>query len=624
MGQPSVVRTLSLAIALALAGASGCASHRHAPEAAASQAAVESETQRLNAWFERKYEEELQFSPVTMTFLGRKDRYGELDDMSIEAEERVLAWRKATVDELEASFDYEALDDEAKLSYDLWKLQYENARADAAFRANRYVFNQMQGPQSFLPTFLISFHRVDTEADYLAYLSRVEAVPRAMGQLLDRARANVAAGYQMPRFTYEGVLDEARKVVTGAPFDEGDDSALWADLQQEADTLARNGVIDAARAVALKAMAREALLANVQPAYRSLIAWAEAGAANGFDNPAGVGTTQSDGADYYRHQLRSHTTTDLTPEQVHAIGLREVERIHGEMTALKDRVGFDGDLQAFFAHITTDPRFKFPNTDAGRQAYIDEATEKLANIKQVLPEYFGLLPKADLVVRRVEPFREQPGAAQHYFPGTPDGSRPGVYYAHLSDMDAMPKPELEVIAYHEGLPGHHMQISIQQELTGVPEFRTQAGFTAYSEGWGLYSEWLAREMPGTYEDPYSEFGRLNSELWRAVRLVLDTGLHAKGWTEAQAVAYFDANTAIPEAAIRSEVQRYLTWPGQATAYKIGMLRIQEMRREAEATLGDRFDIRAFHDAVLGGGALPMPLLEQRVDRWVASVQGAAG
>ena len=199
-----------------------------------------------------------------------------------------------------------------------------------------------------------------------------------------------------------------------------------------------------------------------------------------------------------------------------------------------------------------------------------------------------------------------------------------MYYAHLSDMDAMPKPELEVIAYHEGLPGHHMQISIQQELTGVPEFRTQAGFTAYSEGWGLYSEWLAREMPGTYEDPYSEFGRLNSELWRAVRLVLDTGLHAKGWTEAQAVAYFDANTAIPEAAIRSEVQRYLTWPGQATAYKIGMLRIQEMRREAEATLGDRFDIRGFHDAVLGGGALPMPLLEQRVDRWVASVQGAAG
>lgn len=623
MGQPSAVRTLSLAVALALACGSAPARDTSAQDQATAQVAAEqSETQRLNAWFEKKYEEELQFSPIQLTFLGRKDRNDQLDDMSVEAEERVLAWRKASVEEMEATFDYAALDDEAKLSYDLWKLQYENARDAVAFRENRYVFNQMQGPQSFLPTFLISFHRVDTEADYLAYLSRVEAVPRAIGQLLDRAKANVAAGYQMPRFTYEGVLDESRKVVTGAPFDDGPDSALWADLQKEADALVEKGEIDAARATALKARAREALVANVLPAYASLIAWAEAGVADGIVNPAGVGTTQSDGADYYRHQLRNHTTTDLTPEEVHAIGLREVERIHGEMVALKDRVGFEGDLQAFFDYITTDPRFKFPDTDEGRQAYIDTATAKLDNIKQVLPEYFGLLPKADLVVRRVEAFREQPGAAQHYFPGTPDGSRPGVYYAHLSDMDAMPKPELEVIAYHEGLPGHHMQISIQQELTGVPQFRTQAGFTAYSEGWGLYSEWLAREMPGTYDDPYSEYGRLNSELWRAVRLVLDTGLHAKGWTEEQAVAYFDANTAMPEAVMRSEVQRYITWPGQATAYKIGMLKIQELRRNAEAALGDDFDIRGFHDAVLGGGALPMTLLEQRVGRWVASEQAA--
>ena len=203
-------------------------------------------------------------------------------------------------------------------------------------------------------------------------------------------------------------------------------------------------------------------------------------------------------------------------------------------------------------------------------------------------------------------------------PGTADGSRPGVYYAHLSDMNAMPRPELEVIAYHEGLPGHHMQLSIAQELTGVPEFRTQASSTAYSEGWGLYAEWLAREMPGTYEDPYSEYGRLASELWRAVRLVVDTGLHAKGWTEAQAVEYFSANSAAPEATVRSEVQRYITWPGQATAYKIGMIRIQQLRADAEQELGDRFDIRGFHDAELGGGALPLNLLERRVDQWVAS------
>ena len=618
MRLPLAVRTLALSLALALS--SGAVAAQEAPAstpASAADQAQQTQQTRLDAWFAEKYQEQLRFSPISLTFLGQKELYDQLDDMSEQAAERQLAWRKATVEELERSFDRDALDDEARLSWDLWKLQYENARDAMRFRDNVYVFNQMQGAQSFLPTFLINFHRVDEESDYLAYLSRIEAVPRAFDQMLERAKRNAGAGYRMPRFAYDGVLDEARKVVSGAPFGEGPDSALWADLQSKADALAKAGRIDDARAAELKSMARASLLAHVQPAYADLIAWAEADRENAAENPSGVGTTQPDGAEYYRHQLRMHTTTDLTPDQVHRIGLDEVARIHGEMEALKDRVGFEGDLQAFFEHIATDSQFRFPDTDAGRQAYIDEATRAIDNIKQVLPEYFGLLPKADLVVRRVEPFREQPGAAQHYFPGTPDGSRPGVYYAHLSDMNAMPKPELEVIAYHEGLPGHHMQISIAQELTGVPEFRTQARSTAYSEGWGLYAEWLAREMPGTYQDPYSEYGRLSSELWRAVRLVVDTGLHAKGWTEQEAVDYFKANTAIPDATVRSEVQRYITWPGQATAYKIGMLRIQELRRKAEAELGERFDIRGFHDAVLGGGALPMNLLERRVEQWIA-------
>lgn len=619
MRLPVAARTLALSIAFALSG--GAASAQDAPASPVSAAAPAGQADvqaRLDAWFAEKYQEQLRFSPISLTFLGRKELYDQLDDMSYEAADRQLAWQKATVDELEREFDRDALDPEAQLSYDLWKLQYENARDAMRFRDNVYVFNQMQGAQSFLPTFLINFHKVEDESDYLAYLKRIEAVPRAFGQMLDRAKRNAEAGYRMPRFAYDGVLTEARKVVSGAPFGEGEDSALWADLQAKADALVKAGKIDAARADELKSQARAALVAHVQPPYAELIAWAEADRANAAENPSGVGSTQPNGAEYYRHQLRMHTTTDLTAEQVHQIGLDEVKRIHGEMEALKDKVGFDGDLQAFFKHIGTDPQFKFPDTDAGRQAYIDEATAAIANIKRVLPQYFGLLPKADLVVKRVEPFREQPGAAQHYFPGTPDGSRPGVYYAHLSDMNAMPKPELEVIAYHEGLPGHHMQISIAQELTGVPEFRTQARSTAYSEGWGLYSEWLAKEMPGTYQDPYSEYGRLSSELWRAVRLVVDTGLHAKGWTEQQAVDYFKANTAIPDASVRSEVQRYITWPGQATAYKIGMIRIQELRRKAEEQLGDRFDIRGFHDAVLGGGALPMTLLERRVDQWIES------
>ena len=260
--------------------------------------------------------------------------------------------------------------------------------------------------------------------------------------------------------------------------------------------------------------------------------------------------------------------------------------------------------------------------DAGAQDYIDQAETHLAFIDTKLPDYFGTLPKAPLEVRRVEAFREQDGAAQHYSTGTPDGSRPGIYYAHLSDMRAMPIPVLEVIAYHEGNPGHHMQLSIAQELTGVPKFRSQGYYlSAFGEGWALYSEILAKEM-GAYADPYSDFGRLTTEMWRAIRLVVDSGIHSKGWSEQDAVDYFLANSPMPETTVRSEVRRYIVWPGQATAYKIGMLKIQELRAKAEEELGDKFDIHGFHDTVLGGGALPLEILERRIDQWIEEVKAA--
>jgi uncharacterized protein (DUF885 family) len=588
------------------------------PAATVSQADIAAETERLNQWFEKKYEEQLKFSPLQLTFQGRKDLYDQIDDLSEKAQLDQVAWQKASVEEMEKTFDYAKLSDEGKLSYDLWKLQYENARDGLPFLVDGYAFDQMNGAQSFFPTVMISFHKVEEESDYTAYVSRLNASARAFDQLLERARKSAGQGIRPPRFAYEGVIDQSKKVIAGAPFSSGKDSAIWADAQAKADALVKSGKVSAERGAALKEEARKALLEQFKPAYERVIAWCQEDLPNAGENATGVGSTHPNGKAYYEYQLRQMTTTNMTADEIHALGLKEVERIKGEMTALKDKVGFKGDLDAFFAFIDSDPQFAFPNTDAGRQAYIDEATKAIANIKKELPNYFGLLPKADLEVKRVEAFREQDGAAQHYFPGTPDGSRPGVYYAHLSDMNAMPKPELEVIAYHEGLPGHHMQISIAQELTGVPKFRTQAGFTAYSEGWGLYSEWLAKEMPNTYQDPYSEFGRLSSEMWRAIRLVVDTGLHAKGWTEQQAVEYFDANSAVPLAAIKSEVQRYLIMPGQATAYKVGMIRIQDLRRKAETELGDKFDIKGFHDAVLGGGALPLTLLERRVDQWIAS------
>jgi uncharacterized protein (DUF885 family) len=334
----------------------------------------------------------------------------------------------------------------------------------------------------------------------------------------------------------------------------------------------------------------------------------------------GVGALP-DGAAWYNAALSLQTTTDMTADQIHELGLAEVKRIRAEMEAVKIKAGFKGSLQNFFKFMRSDKRFYYPNTNAGREAYLARARTDLAAMKAKIPEYFGILPKADLEVKRVEAFREVAGGAQHYQAGTPDGSRAGIFYVHLSEMKANPTYQLANIAFHEGLPGHHMQISIAQELTGLPKFRTQYDYTAYVEGWALYSEALSREM-GFQSDPYDDFGRLSGEMWRAIRLVLDTGIHSKGWSEEQSVKYFMDNSAQPESAIRSEVRRYFTYPGQATCYKIGMITIQRLRDEARTALGDKFDYRKFHDVVLGGGALPLPVLQARVHRWIEREKAA--
>lgn len=582
----------------------------------------EDESVRLNAWFEERYEEELAFSPIQQTFLGVTENNDKIDDFSLKAQLEQLNWKRESVAEMRASFDYEQLNADAKISYDLWEYQLAAAEAASQFRLNGYVFEQMNAIHSFFPQLLIAFHTVEDADDMQAYVSRIEATEVALDQLITLSQEAAAAGVRPPRFAFESVIDSASQIISGAPFNEGEDSAIWADAQQKIATLQEAEIINQAQADALKNATRVALLDHWQPAYQRLIAWQQEDIVNTSETSQGVAALP-DGEAYYNERLANQTTTNLTADEIHQIGLDEVARLKAEMEVIKNNVGFEGDLKAFFVMLRDskdDQRHYYPDTDEGRQAYIDDATAAIENIKVKLASYFGLLPKADLEVRRVEPFREQPGAAQHYFPGTPDGSRPGIYYAHLSDMTAMPKGELEVIAYHEGLPGHHMQIAIQQELENVPTFRTQAGFTAYSEGWGLYSELLAKEMEGTYTDPYSDFGRLGSEIWRAIRLVLDTGLHAKGWTEEQAVQYFLDNSAITEAQARSEVQRYMVLPGQATSYKIGMMKILELREKAEQALGDKFDIRGFHDAVLGGGAVPLSVLEAMIDQWIAEVQ----
>ena len=584
---------------------------------------IAAETDRLNAWFEDKYEAEVLESPIQLTFLGRDERQGEIDDFSEAALDAQLERSRANVAELKANFDYEKLTPDAKISYDIWVYQAERSDAADEFRYNSYVFDQMQAIHTFFPQLLIAFHKVIDGEDMDNYLLRVSGSARAIDQLILTSQTVAEKGVRPPYFAFDSVIEEAQKIITGAPFDDsGEDSDVWADAQAKIANLLDQGEIDQAKADQLTADIQTALVEEWKPAYERLIAWQKEDRVNATEEAQGVGALP-DGLAYYNERLANQTTTALTADEIHEIGLSEVTRLRGEMELIKDEFGFEGTLPEFFTFLRDnkdDERLYYPNTDEGRQGYIDDATAAIDGIKAVLPDYFGILPKADMVVKRVESFREQAGAAQHYFPSTPDGSRPGVYYAHLLDMAQMPKRELEVIAYHEGLPGHHMQIAIQQELEGVPTFRTQAGFTAYSEGWGLYSEWLSKEMPGTFQDPLSDFGRLGSEIWRAVRLVVDTGLHAKGWTEQEAIDYFLSNTAAPEGQARSEVRRYIVLPGQATSYKIGMLKIQELRRHAEAELGDAFDIRVFHDTILGGGAMPLAILERRVDEWIADVQ----
>lgn len=584
---------------------------------------IQAESQSLSAWFDAKFEEELKFSPIRQTFLGRDTDQDKIDDFSVEAEEAQLEWQRTKNAEMKASFNYDKLSPESKTSWDIANFQFEQDLASTTFRTNSYVFEQMNAVHGFFPQLLIAFHKVETGEDMDNYLKRISESSRGLDQLVVRSKENAGTGVRPPYFAFERVILEAEKIISGAPFDEtGEDNSVWADAQSKIKKLVETEAIDQAKADQLTADIKKALIEKWKPAYENLIAWQKEDQVNAPAVATGIGALPN-GKNYYNERLANQTTTKLSSDKIHEIGLKEVSRLRAEMEAVKTEFGFEGSLQEFFKFLRdekSDERLYYPNTDEGRQAYIDDATAAINKIKSELPNYFGILPKADLEVKRVEPFREQDGAAQHYFPGTPDGSRPGIYYAHLSDMESMPKRELEVIAYHEGLPGHHMQISIAQELTGIPTFRTQTGFTAYTEGWALYTEWLAKEMPGTYEDPLSEFGRLGSEIWRAIRLVLDTGLHSQGWTEDQAIEYFQENSAITLEQARSEVRRYMVLPGQATSYKIGMMKIQELRVKAETELGEAFDIRAFHDTVLSGGALPLTILERRVNDWVQSVK----
>ncbi len=579
---------------------------------------VAAESAKANTFFDRVFDEFIARSPEFMTTLGLKKDYDKWDDASEPRQLENLARALTNLAELKRTINYDALDAQTQVSHRLFTRQVERQIEGFRWRFHNYPVNPQFGAHSQVPSFLMNFHRVANSDDARAYLTRVRTLGEAkMRFVIEGLERRTALGIIPPKFVFPLVLDTARNIISGAPFDtSGRKSALLEDFEKKVGALKDT---DAATKAALIAEMHTALLEGVKPAYEKLIATLEAQEKLADDRDGAWKFPL--GREYYDFALRGHTTTSLSADEIHDLGLREVARIHGEMEQIKAKVGFQGSLQDFFKFMREDPQFYYPNTPEGKAAYLKRSTEIIDTMRLRLDELFGIKPRAAMVVKAVEPFREKESGGAFYQRGAPDGSRPGTYYVNLYDMAAAPKYEMEALAYHEGIPGHHMQLSIAQELTNVPKFRRMGfGATAYTEGWGLYTELVPKEI-GFYQDPYSDFGRLSMELWRAARLVVDTGLHAKQWTRAQTMTWLRQNTPNSDRDILTETNRYIVNPGQATAYKIGMIRILELRERAKQKLGTAFDIRAFHDVVLGSGTVPLDVLEENVDAWIAQRKG---
>ncbi len=579
---------------------------------------VAAESKRANEFFDQKFDEYVARHPQMASQLGLKLGYDKWDDLSDAADVQDLAISLENLAELKRKFDFNVLDPQTQLSWRLFEQDVERNAAGFRYRFHNYPVNQMYGWHTQVPTFLMNIHRVDNVSDAEAYIARLKGVAAQGDQVIANLEKRAALGIVAPKFVFPLVLDAGRKVIQGRPFTESDaDSTIMADVTKKVGALKE---IDDATRNRLLGEAKQALLTSVQPAYQKLIAYLEAQEKTATDD---VGAWRfPNGRAFYEYALQRTTTTDMTADEIHDLGLKEVARIHGEMRQIMEKVKFKGDLQAFFKFMRTDPQFYLPDTDAGKADYLARATKIIDTMKSRLDEVFSTKPKADVVVKAVETFREKSAGKAFYQQPAPDGSRPGMFYVNLADMKSTPTYELEGLAYHEGIPGHHMQIAIAQELQGVPKFRRLgSSYTAFTEGWGLYTEQLPKEM-GLYQDPYSDFGRLALELWRAARLVVDTGLHHKQWTRQQAIDYLVKNTPNAEGDCVEAINRYIVAPSQATAYKIGMIKILELREKAKQALGAKFDLRQFHDVVLINGPVPLDVLGELVDRWVKEKQGS--
>jgi uncharacterized protein (DUF885 family) len=576
-------------------------------------AAANAENSRLTAFLDGEFAQEVKLRPTLATRLGIKENQDKLDDNSDAGALRMLEWRRASVAKMKAQFDRARLSPDAQANYDIWAMELERAERSYKFRRFQPPFYSfLYSAHAQLPNFMINTHTVSDASDMRNYNARLRAIPAVLDTAIAQSRRSDAAGIRAPKFQVERVISGSKAIITGAPFDNGADSPLWADAKAKVAKLQTSNKISAAEAATLLADARAGVL-GLKPVYERIIAWGQAELPNAPSGRVGA-ISLPGGAEWYAAALKQNTTTDLTADQIHQIGLKEVARIEAEQDALARTAGF-ADRNAYYA----DREKRFPPTpwtDALRDEYLRTANAAIAHTRTLLPNYFGLLPVYKVEVVREPAFSEVAGGAAHASGPSPDGTRPGRVYVHLLGKTEDPAAVYDLMC-HEGIPGHVMQGDIQARQTGAPKFRRAYGYVAFSEGWALYTEALCKEM-NAYPDVAADFMRLDAELFRASRLVTDTGIHAQGWTEDQAVDYLIKTGRQSPDAARSEVRRYITLPGQATGYKIGMLKIVELRQKAERELGPKFDLKGFHDLLIGSGSQPLSVLETRVNTWIAS------
>ncbi len=568
------------------------------------------ESDKLNAYLDKKFDEYVERHPEYQAYLGIKKDYGRWDDISPKAQDAELEVNRQSLQWLVDSVSTDLLNEQALLSYTLYKQKLEQRIADHRYRLYNYPLNQMSGKQSGVPAFLINMHKITTKKDAEDYIKRLRAIRPLFDQLIDNLREREKAGVIAPNYVFGHVLNDSKNVISGFPFAGEDSCALFEDFHDKVMGLD----VSLTEKDELLNLSKAALLESVKPAYDKLIGLVNKLMAT-HDEEDGVWRLEG-GAAFYENALRRTTTTEMSAEEIHQLGLREVNRIHEEMRIIKNNVRFKGSLKEFFVELKESDVYYYPQTENGKKEYIKEAENIINAFKRRLDDLFITKPKADMNVKSVEAFREKSAGKAFYQRAAPDGSRPGTYYANTYRMRMMPKYQMEALAYHEGIPGHHMQISIAQELKGLPKFRKYGGYTAYVEGWGLYSEYLPKEL-GFYSDPYSDFGRLAMELWRSCRLVVDTGIHAKKWTREQGIEYYLENTPNDELDCIKMVERHVVYPSQATAYKIGMNKIIDLKDGAQEALGEKFDIREFHETILARGAVPLNILEKHVEEMIA-------